>query len=273
MSIVYIHAFSGVAGDMLLGAFVDAGIALTDLLQELAKLKLEGYQLTAERVIKNGVTGTKVQVHCAEDHHHRGLTEITEIINNSELSDKVKQKSIEVFTVLAKAEAQVHGSTLNEVHFHEVGAIDAIVDIVGNCIALEMMNWPEIVVSPLHLGTGFVHAAHGVIPVPAPATLKILTERDIPTYCQGLRNELVTPTGAALVTALADSFGYQPQMSIAKIGYGAGTHELEIPNFTRLLVGERKKNNFQRHHHHDHDGDGKHGHHPEHGEHRHHHHH
>lgn len=252
MSIIYVHAYSGIAGDMLLGAFVDLGVSLNSIKEQLAKLKLANYTLVSKTVVKNGVTGTKVDVETSEDHHHRGLTEITNIINESDLSDKVKEQSIRVFRVLAEAEAYVHGSTIEEVHFHEVGAIDAIVDIVGNCIALELLNWPQIIVSPIHLGTGFIKAAHGVIPVPAPATLKILAQRDIPTYSRGIMNELVTPTGAAIITALANNFDFQPQMNIKKIGYGAGSRDLEIPNFTRLILGERKKNNLQkyRHHHH-----------------------
>ena len=252
MNLLYIHAYSGIAGDMLLGSFVDLGISLESIKEQLGKLELKDYTVSSKTVIKNGVTGIKVDVETTEDHHHRGLTEIKNIINNSGLSKRVKEASIKVFTVLAEAEAHVHGSTIDEVHFHEVGAVDAIVDIVGNCIALELLNWPEIVVSPIHLGTGFVKAAHGVIPVPAPATLKILAQRDIPTYSRGLKHELVTPTGAAIVTALADSFDYQPQMSIDKIGYGAGTRNLQIPNFTRLLLGERKKNNFEKQHSHGH---------------------
>jgi uncharacterized protein (TIGR00299 family) protein len=258
LSLLYVHAYSGIAGDMFIGGLIDLGINFESLKEELAKLNLEGYELSVKKEVKNGVTGKKFDVKFEEGHHHRGLTKIKEIINNSELSDKVKEKSINVFTTLAEAEAKVHDSTLDEVHFHEVGAIDAIIDIVGSCIGLEMLGWPEIVVSPIHIGTGYVKAAHGIIPVPAPATLEIFTKKDVPTYSKGIKNELVTPTGAAIVVALADEFGDQPEMTIKKVGYGGGTRNLNIPNFTRLLLGERKKNNFQPTHHYHH-GDG-HGH-------------
>ncbi len=261
MSILYVHAYSGIAGDMMVGGLLDLGVSFDELKEELAKLNLEGYELSAKKVVKNGVTGLKFDVKIEEDHHHRGLTTIKKIIEESELSPKVKEKSIKIFTVLAEAEAKVHNSTLDEVHFHEVGAVDAIIDIVGSCIALEKLGWPEIVASPLHVGTGYVKAAHGIIPVPAPATLEIFTKADVPTYSKGIKNELVTPTGAAIVVALADSFADQPEMTIKKIGYGAGTRDLNIPNFTRLLLGERKKNNFQKDHHgHSHGHEGGHSH-------------
>lgn len=255
MSLLYVHAYSGIAGDMFIGGLLDLGIEFESLKEELAKLNLEGYEVSVKKEVKNGVTGKKFDVKIDEGHHHRGLTTIKEIINKSDLSEKVKEKSIKVFTVLAEAEAKVHDSTLDEVHFHEVGAMDAIIDIVGSCIGLEMLDWPEIVVSPIHVGTGYVKAAHGIIPVPAPATLEILTKRDVPTYSRGIKNELVTPTGAALVVALADDFADQPEMTLKTIGYGAGERNLNIPNFTRLLLGERKKNNFQKHSHHHHHGD------------------
>lgn len=255
MSLLYVDAYSGIAGDMFIGGLLDIGASFKKLEAELAKLNLEGYKISVKKEVKNGVTGKKFDVDFEEDHHHRGLTAIKEIINNSELSEKVKEQSIKVFTVLAEAEAKVHDSTLEEVHFHEVGAIDAIIDIVGSCICLEQLDWPEIVVSAVHVGTGFVRAAHGIIPVPAPATLEILTKKDVPTYSRGIKNELTTPTGAALIVALGEGYGHQPEMTIDVVGYGAGTRNLNIPNFTRLLLGERKKNNFQKHTHHHHHGD------------------
>lgn len=245
MKTLYIHAYSGIAGDMLLGAMVDLGVDVNQLQQELHKLDLDGYEVYAEKVSKNGICGTKVHVKIDESHHHRGFSTIKQIINNATLSSWVKDKSIGIFSCLAEAEAFVHGTSMDAVHFHEVGAIDAIIDIVGNCIALELLGKPEIVVSPLQVGTGFVRAAHGIIPVPAPATLKIFTQCEVTTYSRGLEAELVTPTGAALVASLADGFGAQPAMTLQAIGYGAGSRDYEIPNFTRLLLGERKKNNFQ----------------------------
>ncbi len=273
--IIYVHAYSGIAGDMFVGALLDLGADFELLEKDLAKMGLKEYALKLEPVMKNGISGKKFTVETDEGHHHRGLTEILGIIKKAGYSPEVTERSSEVFRVLAEAEAKVHGVGIEEVHFHEVGAIDAIVDIVGSCLCLEQLGWPELVVSPLHVGSGYVRAAHGIIPVPAPATLEILSKREVETYSRGILAELVTPTGAALVIALAESYGAQPEMRILKIGYGAGTQDLEIPNFTRLILGEQKKNNFRsqqdshqhgHHHGHDHGHSHEHEHDHEHGD-------
>lgn len=247
MKTLYIHPYSGIAGDMMLGALVDLGVDLAQVSSQLERLGLSGYEIDAETVIKNGIAGTKVHVRTEEGHHHRGLSEIQQIIQRADLDEWVKEKSTAIFTLLAEAEAKVHGTGVEDVHFHEVGALDAIVDIVGTCIALNLLGRPQIISAPLHLGTGFVEAAHGIIPVPAPATLEILARRQVPTYSRGIYAELVTPTGAAIVAALTDEFGPQPAMEINKVGYGAGSRNLSLPNFVRLVLGEQKKNKFDIH--------------------------
>lgn len=173
----------------------------------------------------------------AHNHQHRNLYAIENIIDDSGLSTKVKDLSKKIFLYVAEAEAKVHGKPLNEVHFHEVGAIDSIVDIVGAAICIDMLNVDHIFVSPLHIGTGFVTCQHGIIPVPAPATLEIL--RDVPVYSKGIENELVTPTGAAIAKGLAEDFVHLPPMQIEKIGYGLGKKDLKIKNMLRVVLGKK----------------------------------
>lgn len=175
------------------------------------------------------------------NHIHRNIQDIYNIIDNSDLSIKVKNLSKQMFEHVAMAEAKVHGKKIEEVHFHEVGAVDSIVDIIGTAIAIEMLNVDEIVCSPIHVGTGFVKCAHGKIPVPAPATLEIL--KNVPIYSIGIRSELVTPTGAAIVKTLANSFSERPMMEVENIGYGLGTKDLEITNVLRMTLGKKKSKN------------------------------
>ena len=181
--------------------------------------------------------------HKIGDHHHRNLGDIERLIDESALEEPVKTMSKEIFMHVAKAEAKIHDKPIDQVHFHEVGAIDSIVDIIGVAILIHQLNPDRIISSPLHIGTGFVKCAHGKIPVPAPATLEIL--KGIPVYSTGIRSELVTPTGAAIVKVLADEFMETPMMEIEKIGYGLGTKDLEITNVLRMMYG-KKKLNFQR---------------------------
>ncbi len=178
----------------------------------------------------------------AHDHSHDvNLAAVERIIDASGLAEEVKALSKKIFHHVAVAEANVHGKPVEEVHFHEVGAVDSILDIVGTAICFHELEIDKVVASPLHTGTGFVNCQHGMIPVPVPATLEILKESNIPFYSTGIRRELVTPTGAAIIAGLADEFGPMPEMEAASIGYGAGTRDLEIPNMLRMVVGEKKK--------------------------------
>ncbi len=235
MKTVYFDCFAGVSGDMILGALVDSGLVLADLETELAKLGVDGYVLGAEKVVKNGICGTSVKVTTEEQSAHRHLKHIAQIIESSSLSQIVKTRGLSVFETLAKAEAKIHDTTPEKIHFHEVGALDAIVDVMGAVIGLDLLGVTSVHASPIHVGTGFVKCEHGKIPVPAPATLEIL--RGVPTYSTGIKSELCTPTGASILTTLAEQFGPMPPMTVASIGYGAGSRDLEIPNLLRLTVG------------------------------------
>jgi uncharacterized protein (TIGR00299 family) protein len=243
--IAYLDCFSGISGDMLLGALVDVGLAIEDLRTDLAKLPLEGYDVVAERVMKGGIEGTQVTVKTTGDHGHRGLPDILEIINGSELSSAVTGPAQRIFERLAEAEARVHGHSVEEVHFHEVGAVDAIVDIVGACCGLQRLGVENVYASPLPLGGGWVDSAHGRLPVPAPATVELL--RGVPSYGGPVAEELVTPTGAAIVTTIADEFGPMPSMTIRALGWGAGQKELAHPNLLRLILGEPTARPMEQH--------------------------
>ncbi|MDN5338339.1 MAG: pyridinium-3,5-bisthiocarboxylic acid mononucleotide nickel chelatase [Thermotogaceae bacterium] len=254
----YFDIFSGISGNMILGALVDAGLSLEDLKKELSKLKLDDeYEIISKKVLKNGISGTYVNVQLKENHHgddhdhhhhqhnhhhHRSLSDIYEIIDRSDLDDDVKIKSKEIFLRLAKAEAKMHGVGIEEVHFHEVGAVDAIVDIVGSVVGLKLLGVERIKASPVHVGRGFVKSAHGKVPVPAPATMELL--EGVPVYSIGIEAELTTPTGAAIITTLAEEFGPRPYMLITKTAYGAGTRDLEIPNLLRINFGRFLESNL-----------------------------
>lgn len=238
MTIAYFDCFSGISGDMTLGALVDAGMPIEVLRSELAKLNLPGYTITSEKVKRSGLAATKVHVILDEkEQHARHLSDIQKIINSSSLSPVVKQQSLSIFQRLAEIEAKVHGTTPDKVHFHEVGAVDAIVDIVGSVIGLEHLGITEIIGSPLNVGSGTVHTQHGKLPVPAPATAELL--KNIPLYSSSITLELTTPTGAAIISTLAASFGPLPQMAIRRIAYGAGNKDIPgQPNVLRLMIGE-----------------------------------
>jgi len=237
MKICYLDCFSGVAGDMLLGALVDAGVDPALIREEIAKLSLDGVELHFEKCKRSGISGTNLTVEVAPDHSHRSLSKIEEIIGSSTLDAGVKERSIRIFRRLGEVEAAVHQMPIEKVHFHEVGALDAIVDIVGACVGFAALGIEKIYCSPLNLGSGTVKAAHGVMPVPAPATASLV--KDVPTYADGPAVELTTPTGAAIVTTLAESFGAMPAMRIESVGYGAGDREFKgRANLTRVLVGE-----------------------------------
>jgi hypothetical protein len=238
MTLAYFDCFSGISGDMTLGALVDAGLSLEVLRAELAKLSLSGYTLSSEKVRRSGLSATKVHVVLDDKKQPaRHLSDIQKIINGSSLSPVIQQKSLAIFHRLAEVEAKVHGTTPDRVHFHEVGAVDALVDIVGTVIGLERLGITEIIGSPVNVGSGTVHTAHGKLPVPAPATVELL--RNIPLYSSAITFELTTPTGAALISTLASSFGPLPQMKVRSIAYGAGNKDLPgQPNVLRLMIGE-----------------------------------
>ncbi len=238
MTLAYFDCFSGISGDMTLGALVDAGVAIELLRAELEKLNLRGYEITALKVTRAGIPSTKVHV-CLEEKEQpaRHLADIRKLIEDSALSPSIRQKSIAVFERLAQAEARVHGTTPDKVHFHEVGAVDAIVDIVGSVIGLELLGITKIVGSPVNLGSGTIKTSHGILPVPAPATVELL--KGIPTYGSEIPFELTTPTGAAILSTLGASFGPLPQMKMDRIAHGAGGKEIEgRPNVLRLMIGE-----------------------------------
>src|SRR3990172_651490 len=222
---------------MALGALVDAGADVARIEAELRKLAVSGWTLAAGKVKRGPLQATAVQVKTSESHHHRGLGDILKLIESAGLPPRAAQRAAEVFRCLGDAEARVHGIAVEKVHFHEVGAVDAIVDIVGACVGFELLEIEQFACSALNVGGGQVKTAHGVLPVPAPATADLL--RGAPTYSTGIQKELVTPTGAAIVSTLGTHFGAMPPMTTTAIGYGAGTAELaEQPNVLRLFVGE-----------------------------------
>jgi uncharacterized protein (TIGR00299 family) protein len=237
MTTLYFDCFSGISGDMILGSVLDLGLSLQDLSAELAKLSVKNFAVTAKKVVKAGVSATKFDVQMGHEHAHRNFFVIERIIQDSELPANVKEAAIRIFRRLGEAEAQVHGTTLEKIHFHEVGAVDAIVDIVGACLGFEMLGVKEIYCSALNVGSGYVECAHGTMPVPAPATAELL--KGIPIYSNQVSGELVTPTGAAIVSTLAVGFGTMPKLKIQKIGYGAGTKDFKgTANVVRVIQGE-----------------------------------
>jgi hypothetical protein len=237
MNLAYFDCFSGVSGDMTLGALIDAGCDVARLREELKALEVPGWELSAEKVWKNGMAATYARVRTEDQQKHRSLTDILEILKKSQLAPQVHDRAGAIFQKLGEAEARVHDVPLEKIHFHEVGAVDAIVDIVGACVGFQVLGIEKFACSALNVGGGTTKMAHGVLPVPAPATASLLQGK--PTYSNGVQRELVTPTGAAIVAALCDSFGPQPAMTVSAIGYGAGTAELEgQPNVLRIMIGE-----------------------------------
>ncbi|MGH9385875.1 MAG: nickel pincer cofactor biosynthesis protein LarC [Vicinamibacterales bacterium] len=282
MRILYFDCFAGAAGDMIVGALLDAGLPFEELKRALGSLAVEGWEVSTDRVLKAGLTATKFRVrehppslalqrgesfgetgsHSATDLHHHGghghpgqhaghshrlhrehvhshhsLKDIERAIHRSALSNTGKQRAVGMFRRLADVEASIHGMTIDDVHLHEVGAVDSIIDIVGAVFGIEWFKADRIVASPLNVGGGMVRSAHGVFPVPAPATLRLL--KDAPVYSTGIQTELLTPTGALILSEYSSSFGPIPPMRVDRVGYGAGDRDLaETPNVVRLLVGE-----------------------------------
>lgn len=275
MSTLYFDCFSGISGDMALGALLDIGADEKALLEGLEKLKVDGYRIRIEKKLKNGIEGTDLSVilegqedHEHNDHHHehhhdghshdhdhehshghqhlhsedhvhRNMSDIERIINDSGLSERVRALSLKIFGLVAEAEGRIHGKPAGEVHFHEVGAIDSIVDITGTAICIDNLGVDRIVFSSLPLSRGFVRCQHGVFPLPAPATLEIL--KNVPVYYTDANFELVTPTGAAIAKGLADEFGMVGELEVERIGYGLGKKTYEIPNVLRVILFNSKK--------------------------------
>ena len=238
---IYFDCFSGISGDMILGSLVDLGIDVKLIRKELKKINLKGYKLTSHQVKRNGIMGTKVYVvidpSIQKRNQARSFTDIKKLIVKSSLSENVKTDSIEIFRRIGTVEAKIHGTSLDKIHFHEIGAIDSIVDIVGGAICMSLLNIDIVFSSALNTGEGLINCEHGTIPIPAPATLKLL--EGIPCYSSGTKNELTTPTGAAFIGYYGSKFGSLPKMNIMKSGYGAGSHEIkEIPNLLRVVLGE-----------------------------------
>ena len=236
MKVAYFDCFSGISGDMILGALIDAGLDLHQLESELSKLKIAGYTLKAEMTTRQGISGTKFSVDADEDHVERHLRDIEEIIDHSDLDDDIKYSGKEIFHTLAFVEANIHNSEPAEVHFHEIGAVDSIIDIVGALLGFKILGIESVYASKIPVGTGFVECDHGIIPLPAPATLELL--KGIPIYSCDTNRELVTPTGIAILKHVAKSFGIIPEMKVERIGYGAGSRNLTIPNLLRVWIGK-----------------------------------
>jgi uncharacterized protein (TIGR00299 family) protein len=237
--LAYFDCFSGASGDMILGALVDAGASVERLRERLAALPIGGYRLTAEKITKQGFAATQVRVQLddAGAGPHRHLSDVVSIIASGGLSNAARDRAVAIFTRLAEAEARAHGTTVDNVHFHEVGAVDAIVDVVGTLLALDELKVSRVGCSPIPTGSGTVQCAHGVLPVPAPGTVVLL--EGVPLLATDEPGELTTPTGAAILTTLAESFGPLPAMRIRGWGYGAGRREgLHRPNLLRVLLGE-----------------------------------
>jgi len=240
MRIAYFDCFSGASGDMILGAMIDAGLSLKTLREELENLRVSGLRLKTRKVLKAGIAGTQVIVERENERRpHRNLKEMLSIIDRSRLDSEIKEKSKTIFQRIASAEATIHHIPIEEVHFHELGGLDSVVDIVGSVLGLRHLKVDEVWVSRVNVGGGFVKCAHGMLPVPAPATLSLMKGK--PIYSSGIERELLTPTGAAILTTLGSKFGEMPLMKVEKIGYGAGRDELPHPNLLRLMIGSSLK--------------------------------
>lgn len=236
MVIAYFDCFSGISGDMILGALLDLGLDINYLKNEISKLDIFGYEIETKKVEKNHITATDVYITVQKKQHHRHLSDIKNLIDNSNLSNEVKKLSKDIFQRLAKAESKVHDVGIEEVHFHEVGAIDSIIDIIGAAIGLKKLQIENVYCSKLPLGKGFVKCSHGIIPIPAPATVELLKE--VPVFQKNINHEMVTPTGAAVITSITEKFGEMPLMKIKKVGYGAGKIKSIQPGLLRVYLGE-----------------------------------
>lgn len=245
MKTLFFDCFAGASGNMILGALVALGVRRERLVEQIKLLDISDFEIGFSTVDRSGISAIYADVKVPHEHAHRHLHTIEKIINESRLPDKIKERAIAIFTKLAEAEAKIHGIEINKVHFHEVGAMDAIIDVVGACVGFEMLGIEKFACSKIHVGSGFAQMAHGKFPIPPPAVAELL--ENAPVYSTEIEGELMTPTGAAIIATVCDEFGAIPEMRIEKTGYGAGTREYQgFPNVLRLILGEEEKNNEQR---------------------------
>ena len=244
--LAYFDCISGISGDMTLGALLDLGVPVEWLQERLKKIPLKAFDIRVEQILRNGLKAQNVYVDVKDDGKSRNYKEIKLLIEDSPLSEGVKNKSLKIFKRIANAEAKIHQCPVEKVHFHEVGGVDAIVDIVGTALCLKHLGIKKIIASTIPFGRGFVSCSHGTLPIPAPATIEIL--KDVPVYGTQIENELVTPTGAAIIASIAESFGPIPQMTVEKIGYGAGKNNLgSRPNLLRVITGTASDGRAENH--------------------------
>ena len=240
--VLYFDIINGISGDMTIATLLDLGIPKEVFLEEIYKLNLDDeFKINIEQKNESGIVGTKIEVITKEVNSHRHLSDIYDIIDKSSLNEFVKNKSKEIFMVIAKAEAKVHGTTIDKIHFHEVGAIDSIVDVVSACILVDLLGIDKIYSTSVPVGSGFVKCDHGLMPVPAPATIEIL--KDVPIKLNTVKGECTTPTGAAIIKTLCNEFVDVLEFEVKQIGYGMGHKQFEIPNILRTVLGVKKKKN------------------------------
>lgn len=241
--ILYFDIVNGISGDMTIATLLDLGISKEVFLEEINKLNLgDEFNINIQEENENGIVGTKVEVITKEVNDHRHLSDIYEIIDKSSLNEYVKENAKKIFMVIAEAEAKVHGTTIDKIHFHEVGAIDSIVDVVSACILVDLLCVDKIYATTVPVGSGFVKCDHGIMPVPAPATIEIL--KDVPIKLNTVKGECTTPTGAAIIKTLCDDFVDVLELEVKQIGYGIGHKKFEIPNILRTVLGVKKKEEF-----------------------------
>jgi pyridinium-3,5-bisthiocarboxylic acid mononucleotide nickel chelatase len=236
MRVAYFDCFSGISGDMLVGSLIDAGLNLKDVESEIEKLGLDSVKIVSDKVVKQNIASTKFIVKYKDQAHHRHLKDLNAMVENTSLDQDIKDKAKEVFLKIAVAEAKIHNMPIEKVHFHEIGAVDTIVDVVAALAGFRKLGIEKVYCSRLNVGSGFVTFSHGKFPVPAPATAEIL--KGISVYSTDSKGELVTPTGAAIITALADGFGDLPPIKTESIGYGAGSKDFDHPNVLRVYIGQ-----------------------------------
>lgn len=241
-NILYFDIIGGISGDMTLASLLDLGVPKGIFLQELNKLNMDNeFEIVINYKYENNIKGTNVNVITKEQHCHRNLIDVYDIIDNSRLNNNIKERAKEIFMIVAKAEAKVHGTTIDKIHFHEVGAIDSIVDIVGSCILLDLLNIDKVYSTSVPLGSGFIQCAHGVIPAAAPATVEIL--KNIPVKFNHVKGECTTPTGAAIIKTICDEFIDELDFNTKKIGYGVGHKKFEKPNILRVALAQEDEHN------------------------------
>jgi hypothetical protein len=234
---LYFDCFAGASGNMILGGLVALGVDEKELVKQIKLLNISDFEIEISTANKSGISAVHAKVIVPHEHAHRHLRDIEKIITDSQLSDKIKQRAIQIFTRLAEAEAKIHGIVVNKVHFHEVGAMDAIIDVVGACIGFERLGIEKFACSKIHVGSGFAKMAHGKFPIPPPAVAELL--QGIPIYSTEIEGELCTPTGAAIISTLSETYGEINDLKTEKIGYGAGTRDYaDFPNVIRLMLGE-----------------------------------